>query len=113
MSLPVDVHVDALDELDEAAEWYEARRPGLGFEFAAEMERVVASISERPFAFPQWKPEDPVRRAMARRFPYAVFFDIEPQRVVVMAIAHSSRRPGYWGGRIKPPHRAPKNEEGP
>lgn len=74
---------------------------------------VVASISERPFAYPQWKPEDPVRRAMARRFPYAVFFDIEPQRLVVMAIAHSSRRPGYWGGRIKPPRRAPNNEEGP
>jgi adenylate cyclase len=51
--------------------------------------------------------------APARRFPYAVFFDIEPQRLVVMAIAHSSRRPGYWGGRIKPPRRAPNNEEGP
>ena len=52
MSLPVDVHADALDELEEAAAWYEARRAGLGFEFAAEIERVVASVAERPLAFP-------------------------------------------------------------
>jgi plasmid stabilization system protein ParE len=102
VSLPVDVHVEALDKLEEAAAWYEARRPGLGFEFAAEIERVIASIAERPLAFPHWKGEDPVRRALASRFPHAVFFDVEPQRVVVMAIAHSSRRPGYWGGRVKP-----------
>lgn len=103
MSLPVDVHAEALDELDEAAAWYEARRAGLGFEFAAEIERVIASISTRPLSFAAWKPQDPVRRALASRFPYAVFFDIEPDRVVVMAIAHSSRRPGYWGGRVSPP----------
>jgi len=82
-------------------------------EFAAEIERVVASISERPFAFPQWKREDAVRRALASRFPYAVFFDVEPQRVVVMGIAHSSRRPRFWGGRVKPPHRTQKKQEGP
>lgn len=103
MSLPVDVHVDALIELEEAAAWYEARRRGLGLEFIAEIERVVASVAERPHAFPQWKTEDPVRRALASRFPYAVFYDVEPDRVVVMAVAHSSRRPGYWGGRVKPP----------
>jgi hypothetical protein len=38
----------------------------------------------------------------------AVFFDVEPQRVVVMGIAHSSRRPRFWGGRVKPPHRTQK-----
>jgi toxin ParE1/3/4 len=112
-SLPVDVHADALDGLEEAAVWYEDRRPGLGFEFAAEIERVVASVAERPLAYRQWKREDPVRRALASRFPYAVFFDVEPQRIVLMAIAHSSRRPGYWGGRVKPPHRTPTNEKGP
>jgi plasmid stabilization system protein ParE len=113
VSLPVDVHADALDELEEAAAWYEARRAGLGFEFAAEIERVVASVAERPLAFPQWKRADSVRRALASRFPYAVFFDVEPQRVVVMAIAHSRRRPGYWGGRSKPPVRTRENEEDP
>ena len=112
MSLPVDVHAEALDELDEAAAWYEARRPGLGFEFAAEIERVIASISARPLAFAPWKAQDPVRRALVSRFPYAVFFDVEPERVVVMAIAHSSRRPGYWGGRVGPSGPRGKDDAG-
>lgn len=103
MRLPIAVHVEALDELEEAAIWYEARRSGLGFEFAAEIERVLASISELPQAFPRWNVEDPVRRALARRFPYAVFFDVEPTRAVILAVAHVSRRPGYWGGRRSPP----------
>ena len=98
----VDVHAEALDELEEAAAWYEARQPGLGFAFAAEIERVIAAVSDRPLAFPQWKPADPVRRALAKRFPYAVFFDIEPERIVIMAIAHSGRRPGYWAARLPP-----------
>jgi plasmid stabilization system protein ParE len=107
VSLPVDVHVEALDEFEEAVAWYQGRRPGLGFEFTAEIERIVASISERPLAYPQWQPEDPVRRALASRFPYAVFFDVEPQRIVVLAIAHQNRRPGYWSGRAKPSARNP------
>ncbi len=113
MNLRVHVHVEALDELDEAAAWYEARRPGLGFEFAAEIERVIASIAERPLSFLEWLPEDPVRRALARRFPYAVFFDVEPERAVIMAIAHTSRRPGYWGTRTTLAAGTLKIEEAP
>ena len=113
MTLLVDVHADALDEFEEAAAWYEARRPGLGFAFVTEIEQLTASIAERPMAFPQWKSEDPVRRVGARRFPYAVFYDVEPERVVVLAIAHSSRRPGYWGGRIGAAKPAPKTEGSP
>lgn len=111
--LRVDLHGEALDELMDAAAWYEARGVGLGLEFMAEIERIIAAIGERPLGFPQWVQEDPVRRALARRFPYAVFFDLESGRAVVMAIAHTSRRPGYWGGRVKPSTGAPKNKEGP
>ena len=113
VSVRVDLHAEALDELEDAAAWYEARGVGLGLEFTAEIERVIAAIGERPLAFPQWVPEDPVRRALARRFPYAVFFDVEPDRAVVMAIAHTSRRPGYWGHRVRAAAGTLKDEEGP
>lgn len=101
MTYAVEVHAAALDELEEAAAWYEARRPGLGLAFVAEIEQVIAAVADHPLAFPQWKPEDPARRALTRRFPYAVFFDLEHHRVVVMAIAHTSRRPGYWAERVR------------
>lgn len=80
VSLRVDLHAEALDELEDAAAWYEARGVGLGLEFTAEIGRVIAAIRERPQAFPQWVPEDPVRRALARRFPCTGFFEVEPER---------------------------------
>lgn len=87
---------EAVEEFSEGAVWYEQRLAGLGLEFTAEIGHLIARIAETPLEFPQWVADDPVRRALSRRFPYAVFFDIEPERIVVVAIAHTSRRPGYW-----------------
>jgi toxin ParE1/3/4 len=103
----VHVHPDALDEMEDAAAWYEAHRAGLGIEFVAEIEHLLARVADNPEGFPTWNSDDPSRRAIPHRFPYAVFFDVEPARVVVMAIAHSKRRPGYWVGRTSSPRRLP------
>lgn len=99
MKLVLDIKADALEELEAAAVWYEDQRPGLGGEFAAEVERVLSAIAEQPLAFPRWERDATARRALLDRFTYAVFFDVEPRRVVILAIAHTSRRPGYWGQR--------------
>jgi hypothetical protein len=90
---------EAIDEVLEAAAWYESERTGLGLEFIAEIDRIELHIVERPESFAIWKPGEPFRRALAGRFPYAVFFEVEPERFVVYAVAHTSRRPGYWAGR--------------
>ncbi len=100
MTYAIEVHADAVADLEEAAAWYEAQRRGLGLEFVAEMDRVVANIGEHPLGFSVWNRGDPARRAMASRFPYAMFFDLEPDRIIVMAIAHWRRRPGYWQRRL-------------
>ena len=105
MSVPVVVHADAETEIEEAAVWYEERRPGLGLEFVAAIDRAVLDIGENPHRFPVWKP--PWRRAVLRRFPFLVFFEVEEGRVTVMAVAHAKRRPGYWVAR-RPPPRASK-----
>lgn len=90
------VRREALDEMEEAAAWYEARRPGLGLEFLAEIDRVTSAVNARPESFPVWKRGFPYRRALAHRFPYAIFFEIDQDLVVISAISHTSRRPGYW-----------------
>ncbi len=36
---------------------------------------------------------------MLQRFPYVIFFETEADRVVVWAVAHAKRRPGYWVAR--------------
>jgi plasmid stabilization system protein ParE len=100
VSLPVVVQDDAEIEVEEAALWYEDERPGLGLEYIAAVSRVMVDIGEDPERFPLWKP--PWRRALLRRFPYVVFFEIEKDRAVVWAVAHARRRPGYWAARRPP-----------
>ncbi len=100
MRCPLVVHADAEAEVEEAASWYEARRVGLGLEFVAAIDRALADIAERPESFPVWAP--PWRRVVLQRFPFVVYFELEVERVVVMAVAHARRRPGYWMARRAP-----------
>jgi plasmid stabilization system protein ParE len=90
-------HPDAEAELVDAAEYYEARRPGLGKAFAGEVARTISLIREYPDA------GSPVgasrRRMLVGRFPYAIVYRRDPDSVVIVAVAHQSRRPGYWRGR--------------
>ena len=97
MSLPVVIHDDADIEVEEAALWYEEQRPGLGLEYVAAVGRVLLDIGDNPDLYSVWK--QPWRRALLQRLPYVVFFEIEVDRVVVWAVAHAKRRPGYWMAR--------------
>lgn len=98
MSLPVVFRRAARAEFDEAADWYEQRRSGLGEEFVSAIEEVLIQISATPERYSPIFQE--VRRAMARRFPYSVFYRTETDRVVVLAIFHSSRDPSIWQERL-------------
>lgn len=68
MTYPVVVHSNADSELEEAAVRYEGRRTGLGLEFIAAVDRVIADIAENPQRFPTWTTQ--WRRAVLQRFPY-------------------------------------------
>ncbi|MDQ3035736.1 MAG: type II toxin-antitoxin system RelE/ParE family toxin [Myxococcota bacterium] len=75
-----------------ARRWYEQRREGLGDAFLDEIERVLARIEAAPGQFPVVHRE--VRRALARRFPHAVFFRVDPREIIVLAVLHQARAPG-------------------
>jgi plasmid stabilization system protein ParE len=90
-------HPDAEVELHQAIEWYEAREPGLGLDFAAQ---VYASV-QRALAFPlAWQEMGgDIRRALVHRFPYGVLYVPERDRVLIIAVMHLHRQPDYWRGR--------------
>lgn len=90
------VRPEAEEELDAAAQWYEARKPGLGAELVAAVDEALMWIVESPLASPIWRPGIPHRFHAVRRFPYLVFFIVDDNVVEVVAIAHGKRRPGYW-----------------
>jgi toxin ParE1/3/4 len=87
-------HPEAEAELEDAAVFYESRMHGLGKSFAAEVERIITLIREFPDA---GSPAGPSRRrVLIDRFPYAVVYRHDSDAVVILAVAHQRRRPGYW-----------------
>jgi toxin ParE1/3/4 len=85
---PADLDVEA------AFEWYETERPGLGLEFLDELRASYNRIADGPLKYQELR--GGIRRALLRRFPYAVYFGIEGDIVVVVAVLHASRDPAEW-----------------
>jgi plasmid stabilization system protein ParE len=81
----------AEEDLQEAYAWYERQRVGLGEDFLSstlrnpEMHRVVHENS---------------RRALIRRFPYALFYEYVNDHVIVLCVFHRSRDPEKWRQRL-------------
>ena len=78
-------------EFDQAGDWYEKERAGLGLEFLAEIQLVIDRITSHPEQFPIVHRD--VRKAVARRFPYCVYFHERERNIVVLAVFHGSRNP--------------------
>ncbi len=88
----------AEEEMLEAARFYDSKAGGLGGDFLGEMERAVESITRSPETWPVV--DGRMRRRLIRRFPFGVLYYIEPKKIVVVAVAHLRRKPGYWKKRI-------------
>jgi toxin ParE1/3/4 len=93
---PVRIRPEAEAEASRAAAWYESRRPGLGADFMATLDRAIHTIQDSPEASPLWRPGHPYHKHVLRRFPYVVFYKASPVDIEIVAIAHAKRRPGYW-----------------
>lgn len=99
---PVTLDPQADEELLLAAAWYEEQREGLAQAFLRQTQRTMNRISENPHWFP--KADTPsatvVRRAPVFRFPYSVLYCERSDDILILAISHAKRRPGYWFNRI-------------
>jgi plasmid stabilization system protein ParE len=94
---PLVFHPDVQGEVDDAYRWYEQQRAGLGDDFLAAIEEVFNRLRTTP-AVHQVVYQD-VRRALPRRFPYAVYYRIHADRVEVIAVQHTRRNPQDWQSR--------------
>lgn len=96
---PFDFHPEARAELLDAKIYYDEVSPNLGDRFAAAVEAMVAEVCRAPDRYRFIR--RPVRRHFERPFPYAILYADEPERVLILAVAHFKRRPGYWLHRLK------------
>jgi toxin ParE1/3/4 len=92
-------HPEARIEVQSAAVWYRERSSEAARGFAEAVSEGIQSIRNHPEAWPTWRRPD-VRRRVLRRYPYSIFYIVEDGVVVIVAIAHHKRRPGYWLGRL-------------
>ena len=83
----------ARDEVQETRDWYERRQTDLGGAFARAVDEMVGRISESPFSYQQVHGQ--TRRAVLRRFPYAIYFRVAGGEIVVQAV-HGRQHPGRW-----------------
>lgn len=91
-------HPEALDEYEDSARYYAACQDGLELRFISCVESAIGRISEAPT---RWRFfEEDVRRCLTHVFPYGIFYTIESDYVLVLAIMHCSKEPGYWRHRI-------------
>jgi len=85
----------ALDELTEAAAYYEGRVPGLGADFLDEVDATIARILQFPEAWSQLS--EGFRRCALRRFPYTLIYSLlDDGDVLIVSIFHQSREPRSW-----------------
>ena len=81
-------------ETAEAVDYYHEQRPGLGFEFAAELKRTLARIRAFPEAWPRFSGK--TRRCILNRFPYGVLYQLRSDGILVLGVMHMSQDPLRW-----------------
>ena len=94
MTAEVRLRPEVEDDLLEAAVWYEEQCAGLGKDFLDEAAATLSRISASPSAYPILHRS--TRRALLLRFPFGVFYCIEDNAIVVIAVLHGSRNPRNW-----------------
>jgi plasmid stabilization system protein ParE len=80
---------DAEAEAASAVDWYEAEQPGLGAQFLIELDATLGLVESDPLAYE--RVVGSARRALVRRFPYAVYFTCDDEAIEVFAILHQHR----------------------
>ncbi len=96
--LDIFIFPEAEEEITASFEWYEEQANGLGLDFISELDRAINSIQSLPGVWPKYQAH--YQRFLLSRFPFSIVFEVEEQQIVIYAVMHNSRKPGYWNDRI-------------
>ena len=89
---------EADTELAEAREWYAHQRQDLDLEFMQSIDDALFRIVNSPALYPIV--HGTLRRAVVRRFPFAILYDISSDEIEIIAVFHSRRDPERWKSRV-------------
>lgn len=84
-------------DVEEAFDWYEAQRPGLGLTFRHAVDLAVAAAEANPEAYAVL--HRGTRRVILPKFPYALYYVVAEENLVVVGCIHAKRHPKTWRSR--------------
>ena len=85
-------------ELDQSFEYYEFQKPNLGEDFLKEVRLAIQRIKNQPTAWTLISKR--TRRCLLNKFPFGIVYQIREEEILILAIAHLHRKPGYWKKRF-------------
>ena len=85
-------------ELAESRQWYARQRENLDTDFMQKIDEALSIIVSNPQSYPTVYRT--LRRAVVRRFPFAVFYEVIDDELRVVAVFHSRRDPDIWKARV-------------
>ena len=94
----IEYHQEAIEDVKHAVAWYQERNPRVALDFIEELQRAADIIRQAPERWPIGK--NNTRRFLLWRFPFSVIYSEQESVITVWAVAHGSRRPGYWAARL-------------
>lgn len=94
----MNILAEAEDEIESARGYLNDQSLGLGERFLDDLQKTLAKITDQPLRFGKLETlaDSPFRRALLKRFRYAVVFEVLAAEILVVAVAHTSREPNYW-----------------
>ena len=95
----IEISEFAQKELEDAVLFYELESHGLGIRFKEEIRKTIDRIQKYPTSWPFERGE--VRKCFLPKFPYKILYSNQGQNIIILAIAHLHRKPGYWINGIK------------
>src|SRR2546422_3321588 len=100
MSRRLIIREEAEADITEAALWYEEHETGLGLELATEVQAAIRRAVGNPSGYLRLRKRPEVRRVLARRFPYRIFYVVRSEAIVVFAVIHAARHDRQWKRRL-------------
>ena len=89
----------AEEEMIEAAQFYEAAASGLGRDFLDDLQHGINHLHQHPNL--GHSVAHSLRRLLLHRFPFSLIYSVDIEGVLIVAVAHHGRRPGYWKNRVR------------
>ncbi len=81
-------------DFDESFDWYVKQSLQAAVRFAIAVDAAIIAISSDPERFPRVDKKH--RGCPIRGFPFRIIYRVIENRLLIVAVAHAKRRPGYW-----------------